>query len=222
VLAKFTPMTPELYRYVVEHCTPRDAALDQIERQTQELPYAVMQMAPEQGALFTVLVGALRTRLAVEIGTFTGYGAVCIARGLPPGGRLICCELDPERAATASRNLELAGVSDRAVVRVGPALETLRALPPEPIDFAFVDADKTGYRDYYEELLPRMSDHGLLVFDNVLMDGDVLDPEPSGSVRAIQELNDALAHDPRVEVAMVGFADGVTFVRRRGPSRASS
>jgi caffeoyl-CoA O-methyltransferase len=217
VLEKFLPLTPELYRYIVEHSTPRDDALLAIERETQAMGSAsAMQMAAEQGALFTVLVGALKATLAVEVGTFTGYGAVCIARGLAPGGRLICCELDPERAAVAERNLERAGVGDRAEVRVGPALETLRALPrDEAIDFAFVDADKPGYAGYFEELLPRMRTGGLIALDNVLLGGDVADPEADGdSVRAMRELNDALARDPRVEVAMVAVADGISFVRR--------
>jgi caffeoyl-CoA O-methyltransferase len=217
VLEKFLPLTPELYRYIVEHSTPRDDALLAIERETQAMGSAsAMQMAPEQGVLFTVLVGALEATLAVEVGTFTGYGAVCIARGLAPGGRLICCELDPERAAVAERNLERAGVGDRAEVRVGPALETLRALPrDEAIDFAFVDADKPGYAGYFEELLPRMRTGGLIALDNVLLGGDVADPEADGdSVRAMRELNDALARDPRVEVAMVAVADGISFVRR--------
>ena len=217
VIDKFLPMNSELYRYVVEHSSARDDALLAIERETEALgDVALMQMAPEQGALFTVLVAAMGARLAVEVGTFTGYGAVCIARGLAPGGRLICCELDPERAAIAERSLELAGVADRAEVRVGPALDTLRALPIDAgIDFAFVDADKTGYSDYFEELLPRVRTNGLIVLDNVLRGGLVVDPEADddGTV-AMRELNDRLARDPRVQVAMVAIADGITFARK--------
>src|SRR5215213_994385 len=137
VIEKYLRMSGDLHRYLVEHSSRRDDALLEIERGTESLGrIAVMQMSPEQGALFTVLVGALGAQLAVEVGTFTGYGAVCIARGLAPGGRLICCELDPERAAIASRSLERAGVADRCEMRVGPALETLRALPADAgIDF---------------------------------------------------------------------------------------
>ena len=210
-------MTGELHRYLVEHSSPRDAALLEVERSTGDLGgLAQMQMAPEQGALFTALVGAMGARLAVEVGTFTGYGAVCIARGLAPGGRLICCELDPERAAIASRSLERAGVADRAEVRVGPALETLRALPADAgIDFAFVDADKPAYRDYYEELLPRMRAGGLVALDNVLLGGRVIDPSASDeSTVAMRSLNEALAADPRVQVAMVAVADGISFARK--------
>ena len=112
MIAKYLPMSDDLHRYVVEHSSARDDALLEIERETEALGgIAVMQMAPEQGALFTLLVAAMRARFAVEVGTFTGYGAVCIARGLAPGGRLVCCEVDPERAAVARRSLERAGVA---------------------------------------------------------------------------------------------------------------
>ena len=217
MIAKYLPMSDELHRYVVEHSSARDDALLTIERETEALGgIAIMQMAPEQGALFTLLVAAMGARLAVEVGTFTGYGAVCIARGLAPGGRLICCELDAERAAIAQRSLEQAGVADRATVEVGPALDTLRALPSDAeIDFAFVDADKPGYSDYFEELLPRMRTNGLIALDNVLLGGRVIDPDADDeSTVAMRELNDRLAHDPRVEVAMVTIADGITFARR--------
>ena len=217
VIEKFLHMSADLNRYVVEHCSPRDEALLAVERETEALgEIAVMQMSPEQGALFTVLVGAMDARLAVEVGTFTGYGAICIARGLAPGGRLICCELDPERAEMARRNLDRAGVADRAEVRVGPALETLRALPLEPsIDFAFIDADKSGYAGYYDELLPRMRTGGLIALDNMLHGGRVVSPDGEGeSTRAIAALNERLAADPRVEVAMIPVADGITFARK--------
>ncbi len=217
VIEKYLPMSGDLHRYLVEHSSPRDDALLAVERETEELgDVAVMQMSPEQGALFTVLVGAMNAKLAVEVGTFTGYGAICIARGLAPGGRLICCELDPERAAVASRALDRAGVGSVADVRVGPALETLRALPGDAgIDFAFVDADKTGYPDYFEELLPRMRVGGIIALDNVLRGGLVVDPEADdeGTV-TMKALNDRLAGDPRVEVAMVAVADGITFARK--------
>jgi caffeoyl-CoA O-methyltransferase len=217
VIEKFLPMSADLHRYLVEHSSGRDDALAEVERATEALgDVAVMQMAPEQGALFTALVAAMGARLAVEVGTFTGYGAVCIARGLAPGGRLVCCEIDPDRARIARTALERAGVADRAEVRVGPALETLRELPADAgIDFAFVDADKPGYRGYFEELLPRMRAGGLIALDNVLLGGRVIDPQADDeSVAAMRELNDALARDPRVQVAMVAVADGITFARK--------
>ena len=217
MIEKFLPMSGELHRYLVEHSSPRDDALLACERETEALgDVAVMQMSPEQGALFTVLVGAMGARLAVEVGTFTGYGAICIARGLAPGGRLICCEVDPERAQTADANLERAGVGDVTEMRVGPALDTLRALPVDAgIDFAFVDADKPAYGAYFEELLPRMRPGGLIALDNVLRGGQVLDESADDEgTAAMRALNDRLARDPRVEVAMVAVADGITFARK--------
>jgi caffeoyl-CoA O-methyltransferase len=221
MIAKYLPMSDELHRYVVDHSSPRDDALLAAERETQALgSLASMQMAAEQGTLFTILLAAMGAKLAVEVGTFTGYGAVCMARGLAPGGRLICCEIDPERAAIAQRSLDQAGVADRAEIRVGPALDTLRALPLDAgIDFAFIDADKPGYLDYYEELLPRMRTNGLIALDNVLQDGRVIDPKSGNeSTVAMRELNDRLVSDPRVEVAMVTIADGITFARKLGDS----
>jgi caffeoyl-CoA O-methyltransferase len=217
VLEKFLPMSGELHRYLVEHSSPRDDVLLAVERETEALgAVAGMQMAPEQGTLFTILVAAMGARLAVEVGTFTGYGAICIARGLAPGGRLVCCELDPERAEVARRNLERAGVGDRAVVHAGPALDTLRALPIDAgVDFAFIDADKPSYGAYYEELLPRMRPNGLIALDNVLQGGRVLDGDADGaSTVAMRELNERLARDPRVQVAVVAIADGITFARK--------
>jgi caffeoyl-CoA O-methyltransferase len=217
MIEKFLPMSGDLQRYVVEHSSPRDDVLLAVERETEALgDLSSMQMSAEQGTLFTVLVAAMGVKLAIEVGTFTGYGAVCIARGLAPGGRLICCELDPDRAATARQSLENAGLTDRAEIRVGPAIDTIRALPIDAgIDFAFIDADKPSYADYYEELLPRMRPNGLIAIDNVLWSGRVLEPDPDDeNITALRELNDRLASDPRVEVAMAPMADGITFVRK--------
>jgi caffeoyl-CoA O-methyltransferase len=217
VIEKFLPMSAELQEYVVEHSSPRDDALLEVERSTEALGgEAIMQMSAEQGALFTVLVGAMGASLAVEVGTFTGYGAICIARGLAPGGRLICCEVDPERASVAVANFERAGVAEVCDMRVGPALDTLRALPrEESIDFAFIDADKPAYVDYYEELLPRMRVGGLIALDNVLRGGQVLDADSNDESNvAMRSLNDRIARDSRVEVAMVPLADGITFARK--------
>jgi caffeoyl-CoA O-methyltransferase len=213
---KFLDMTPELYAYMVGHGARRDSVLEQVERETDELgSIAVMQIAPEQGAFLEVLVKAVGAQRAIEVGTFTGYSAICIARGLPDDGQLVCCELDEEWARRARANLERAGVADRTDVRLGPALDTLRALPAEPpFDFAFVDADKPGYAGYYEELLPRLRPGGLILFDNVLLGGRVLDGDDESAV-AMRKLNDFLVADERVDCAMVGIADGITLVRKR-------
>jgi caffeoyl-CoA O-methyltransferase len=166
--------------------------------------------------MLTRLVGAAR---AIELGTFTGYSAICIARGLVPGGRLVACELDPERAETARANFERAGVADLIDIELGPAGETLERLlaeAGEPFDLAFIDADKTGYPEYYERCLELLRPGGLIVLDNVLRVGTVLDPDPDDeSARVIAALNEAIAGDERVDVAMLGVADGITLARKR-------
>ena len=215
---KFLQMTPELYRYMVEHGTRRDEALLAVERETAELGgIAVMQIAPEQGAFLELLTRAIGARRAIEVGTFTGYSAICIARGLADGGRLVACEISEDWARAARRNVERAGVADRVELRVGPALDTLGALPAEPaFDLAFIDADKPAYRGYYEELLPRLRPGGLILLDNVLLGGGVVTGAGNDeSVAAMRELNDALVRDERVDCAMVGIADGLTLVRKR-------
>jgi len=163
-------------------------------------------------------VRAIGARSAIEIGTFTGYSALCIARGLPGDGRLLCCDLSEEWTAIGRDYWNRAGLGHKIELRLGPALDTLRALPAgEQFDFAFVDADKTGYRAYYDELLTRLRPNGLILFDNVLWRGSVLSEHPADdSTRALRELNDAIAGDPRVESVMVPISDGLTIVRKRG------
>jgi caffeoyl-CoA O-methyltransferase len=211
-----TPIDAELAQYVRDHAGGRDEVLLRVEEETAALgDLAMMQTAPEQAAFLEMLVRLVGARFAVEVGTFTGYGAIRIARGLTPGGRLLCCEIDPDRAATARANLDAAGVGDRVEIAVGPAIDTLRGLPHDPpIDFAYLDADKTGYPDYYEELVTRLSPGGLLAIDNVFMGGEILRPEREGTV-AMARLNDLILEDGRVESVMLGMADGLTLVRRR-------
>ena len=149
------------------------------------MPRSMMQVSPDQGALMQVLVAAVGAKNALEVGTFTGYSAICIARGLAEGGTLTCLELDDEYADIAQRNIEAAGVEDRVDIVRGPAGASLDAMPEEPMfDFVFLDADKTGYPDYYEQILPRMRPNALLLIDNILMGGDVVDPEPGTSTRS--------------------------------------
>jgi len=215
---KFTALTPELHAYVVEHGTRPDPVLERVARETAELGgISIMQIAPEQGAFLTLLARAVGARAIVEVGTFTGYSAICLARGLPPDGRLLCCERSDEWAAVAQRNLDAAGLGDRVDVRVGPALATLRGLGDDdgPFDLAFVDADKPGYADYVEALLPRLRRGALLVLDNVLMGGAVLTDPDQESVAAIRDLNARLVGDERFDLAMLGAADGLTFLRVR-------
>lgn len=213
-----TPITAELAEYVTSRAGGRDEVLLEVERETRALgAKAVMQTSPEQAALLELLARSIGARWAIEVGTFTGYGAIRIARGLGPEGRLVCCELDPHWAEVARRNLERAGLAERVEIKVGPAIETLRALPAEPaFDLAYLDADKTGYPDYYDELVPRLNPGGLLAIDNVLLSGRVLDP-PDGDegAAAVAALNDRIPEDDRVESVMLAMADGLTLVRRR-------
>ena len=211
-----TPISPELNRYIQDHAGGRDEVPRKVERETAKLgDDAMMQTAPEQAAFLEMLVRLSGAKRAVEVGTFTGYGAIRIARGLGEDGSLLCCELDPERAATARHNLDAAGVGDRVEIAVGPAIETLRALPTDPtIDFAYLDADKTGYPDYYEELVTRLTPGGLLAIDNIFMGGEILKPEREGTI-AMARLNDLILEDERVDSVMLGMADGLTLVRRK-------
>ena len=174
-----------------------------------------LQIAPEQGALMQLLTAALGARRAIEIGTFTGFSALCIARGMPADGSLLCLDVDAESTAIARRYWERAGVSHRIELRLGDAHETLRALPPaETFDLAFVDADKTGYPLYVQHLYPRMRANGVVLLDNTLRGGHVLEPR-SDDDRAIAGLNDALVRDPRWETVLLPLADGLTMLRKR-------
>lgn len=212
-----TAIDLRLAEYIRAHASGRDEALRLVEDETEAMgEIKVMQTAPEQAAFLEMLVRLGGSRRAIEVGTFTGYGAIRIARGLAEGGSLLCCELDPERAAVARRNVDRAGVGEKVEIRVGPAIETIRGLPDEPtFDFAYVDADKTGYPDYYEALLTRMNPGGLIAFDNVLMGGRILDADADEGTVAMQGLNDLLVDDDRVDSVMLGMADGLTLARLR-------
>ena len=213
---KFTALTPALYEYVVAHAPPLDPVLRDLRAETSALGDAArMQIAVEQGAFLTLLARAIGARYAVEVGTFTGFSAIAIARGLPGDGRLLCCDVNEDWAAIARRHFARAGLADRITLRLAPALDTLRSLPPDPgIDLAFVDADKTSYGAYYDELLPRVRPNGLILFDNVLWGGGVLN-DGSESAGAIRVLNDRVAGDARVESVMLPIADGLTILRKR-------
>jgi caffeoyl-CoA O-methyltransferase len=214
---KFISITPELHRYSVEHSSFRDGAVPEVEQAGEDMgDLAAMQIAGDQAAFITILVAASGARNALEVGTFLGYGAIAIARGLPDDGRLICLELDEGYAERAREHLRRAGLEGRVEFRIGPALDALRAMDPdEQFDFAFIDADKTEYVDYFEETLRRLRPNGLIMIDNTLRGGTVLEPGDSDSARVTAELNDRLAKDDRVDVALLGLADGITLARKR-------
>ena len=207
-------VTQEVVDYLARHAG-QDEVLERVARETAEMPNAVMATTPDEAGLLTMLARLVGARRALELGTFTGYGAISIARGLADGGRLTCLELDEEYAAIARRNLEDAGVADRVEIIVGPALESLRAMPAEPtFDYVFLDADKPAYPDYYEALVPRLLPGGLLLIDNVLLGGGVTDPHDERE-RIMDALNDRVTADERVDSVMALVADGLTLVRRR-------
>jgi caffeoyl-CoA O-methyltransferase len=209
----------DLRGYVLEHGSPPDEVARELADETRRTlgRRAGMQIPPVQAAFMTLLVRLVGARKAVEVGTFTGYSAIAIARGLAPGGRLLCCDVSAEWTATARRYWERAGVADRIELRLAPAIETLRALPDTAdIDFAFIDADKTGYLGYWEEIVPRVRPGGLIVADNVLRDGRVIAARPDDhDTVAICAFNDRVRDDERVDVVMLPFADGVTLARKR-------
>jgi caffeoyl-CoA O-methyltransferase len=209
-----TQVTQELADYVARHAR-QDEVLARVERDTAELPMAQMATTPDEAALLEMLARLLGARNALEIGTFTGYGAISIARGLAEGGVLTCLEVSEEFAEIARRNIEAAGLSDRVEIRVGPADETLRAMPEEPtFDYVFIDADKKGYPTYYDLVVPRLESGGLLLLDNVFLGGDVVSPHDERT-RIMHELNDRVTADERVDSVMIHVADGLTLVRKR-------
>jgi caffeoyl-CoA O-methyltransferase len=216
---KFISLDSHLYDYVVAHGRNRDPILMELAEETVKKlgRTARMQIAPEQGSLMTMLARAIGARFAVEVGTFTGYSAICVARALPPNGRLICCDVSEEWTSIARRYWEKAQVADRITLKLGPAADTLHALSStEPIDFAFIDADKANYRNYYEEILKRMRAGGLILIDNVLWNGEVLNSKnQTDDTRAIRALNDFLVTDDRIDVVMLPVADGLTICLKK-------
>jgi caffeoyl-CoA O-methyltransferase len=216
---KYTVLTPELYAYAVEHGARTDEVLRRlaIETERDHADVAVMQIGADQGAFMTMLMRLMGARRALELGTFTGYSAICIARGLTDDGLLVTCDVSHEWTEIARRYWEEAGVADRIDLRLGPALETLRGLPDaDPFDFAFIDADKAEYPDYYEECLRLLRPGGLVMLDNVFRGGEVLDgsnDDPRN--RRTREVNERIAGDERVDVAMLPVADGITLARKR-------
>ncbi|MCB0958652.1 MAG: class I SAM-dependent methyltransferase [Acidimicrobiales bacterium] len=211
-------LTDDLDAYVRAHTVAFDEVLERLTQRTAALgDVAGMQIGPDQAAFLTMLTRFAGVRSAVEVGTFTGTSALCVARGLAPGGRLLCCDVSEEWTSIARDAWAEAGVDDRIELRIGPGAETLAALPDdEAIDLAFVDADKTGYLAYYEELVPRLRPGGWLVADNTLWSGQVVDADDtSESTEALRAYNDRAASDERVETVVLALADGLTVSQRR-------
>jgi caffeoyl-CoA O-methyltransferase len=209
---------PGIAAYVAARTTQPDDVLVSLRERTARLGRAAqMQVGADQGALLTLLTRLAGAGEAIEVGTFTGYSSICIARGLQPDGHLLCCDVSEEYTAWAREAWTAAGVDDRIELRIGPALDTLRALPADlVVDFAFIDADKPAYADYFEALLPRLRAGGLIAVDNTLWSGRVLDDEPGdASTEAIKRFNDLVAGDPRVDSYILPVEDGITLIVKR-------
>jgi caffeoyl-CoA O-methyltransferase len=210
-------LSGDLHEYMLAHSTPLLPVQRDLIAATAGLgAVAGMQIAPEQGAFMTMLTRLLGVRTAVEVGTFTGYSSLSIALGLGESGRLLCCDVSEEWTAIARAHWQRAGVADRIDLQIAPALETLRALPNNPhIDLAFIDADKPNYANYFDEIIPRLSPNGVLLVDNVLWSGRVIDADSNDeNTTAIRAFNRKVADDPRVECVMLPISDGLTLVRR--------
>lgn len=210
-------LSEELAAYVSAQVSPVDPVLQELAAETAALlpDSAQLQIAPEEGALLTTLVWLAQPHLAVEVGTFTGYSSIAIARGLPRDGRLLCFDASAEWTAIAQRWWAAAGLDDRTELRLGDARERLRELEAEPlVDFAFIDADKPSYPQYYETILGRLAPDGVIAVDNTLARGRVLAPDDEHA-RAIAAFNDLVRTDQRVTSVLVPIADGLTLIRRR-------
>jgi predicted O-methyltransferase YrrM len=208
---------PAIADYAVEHSSRLDEVQLELRHVTAERTgdAAGMQIGDDQAVLLEILARAVNARRAVEIGTFTGSSSLALARGMGPEGRLLCLDISEEWTAIARTHWEKAGVADRIELRIGPAIDTLRELPPVLFDLAFIDADKSGYGDYYEELVPRIRPGGLLLLDNTLWGGSVLDEKnDTDDTLAIRAVNDRIAGDERVRAVLLPIGDGLTIAQR--------
>ncbi len=216
---KYTALTPDLYGYLIQNRSGAgDPILQALRRETEALgDVSRMLISEEQGSFFTLLVAALGVQSAIEIGTFTGYSSICIARGLSAHGRLICCDISKEWTSIARKYWIQAGVERKIDLRLGTAGDTLKKLKTDAtFDFAFIDADKTGYETYCEMILPRMKTNGLMVFDNMLWGGRLGSTQiDQADGRAIDALNRKLTHDPRVESVLLPISDGLLVCRKK-------
>jgi caffeoyl-CoA O-methyltransferase len=216
---RWLEMNDDMFEYVQRHANPAtDPVSERLAATSRERfgDLAGMNIGPDQGHLLAMLTKISGATLAVEIGTFTGMSALWIARALPTDGKLVCFDITDRYLATAQEAWEAAGVADRIEVKIGPAADRLDELPDQPVDLAFIDADKTGYQHYVDQLVPRLSDRGVIAVDNVLWDGHVVtDTDQDALTVALRAFNDNIATRDDVDAVMLPVGDGVTLIRRR-------
>jgi predicted O-methyltransferase YrrM len=210
----------QLYQYLLTVSLREEEVLAKLRQETDQHPASVMQIAPDQGQFMALLVKLLGAKKTLDIGVFTGYSSLVVALALPESGTVIACDRDPESTAIARRYWELAGVSHKIDLRLAPALDTLDQLiadgERESFDFAFIDADKGNYSNYYERVLTLLRPGGMVAIDNVLWSGRVADPDDSDHrTVAIREFNQKLQQDKRVEISLLAIADGLTLALKR-------
>jgi caffeoyl-CoA O-methyltransferase len=215
---KYTQLTDELYEYVCRYgSNAHDPVLEQLRRETMALgDDSKMMISPEQTSFMSVLVSAIGAKNAIEIGTFTGSSSIAIARGLSADGKLICIDASEQWTTIARKYWKLAGVEQKIELRLGDGRSILQKLAPDlTFDFAFIDADKTGYDSYFELILPRLRQNGLILFDNVLWGADSAKPGANDNDRALHALNQKLANDPRIESVLLPISEGIMMCRKR-------
>jgi caffeoyl-CoA O-methyltransferase len=206
---------PRVEEYAEAHTTPNGELFERLSAETREkTQIPEMMVGKLEGQFLSFVVRATGARRVVELGTFTGYSSISMARALPDGGRIVTCDVNDKTTAIARRYAEEAGVADRIDYRLGPAAETLAKLDG-PFDLVFIDADKRGYVDYYEAVLPKLADRGLILADNTLASGSVVEDDPGEMGAAIKRFNDHVAADDRVECVVLTIRDGVTLIRKR-------
>lgn len=218
-MARVLDLTEALQRYIEAHGAPQSAVQRKLRAVTAKLPMGQMQIGADQAALMQILVRLLRARRCIEIGTFTGYSALAVALALPPGGRIVCCDVSEDWTAIARRYWKLARVEKKIDLRLAPALRTLDEMLKDgkgKFDFAFIDADKANYQAYFERCLKLVRRGGLIAIDNTLWSGRVLDPaSPDADTRAIRAFNRRLRADGRVDIALLPLGDGLTLALKR-------
>jgi predicted O-methyltransferase YrrM len=208
-----------LYQYLLDHSLREHPEQLALREATRTHPHAQMQISPEQGQFMALLVKLIGARRCIEVGVFTGYSALSVALALPAEGRVLACDISDEFTAVGKPFWQRAGVAHKIDLRLAPALQTLDAClaagEAGHYDFAFIDADKTGYDGYYERCLQLLRPGGLVAIDNVLWGGAVAHPADSADTRALQALNDKLHRDERIDLSMLPLGDGVSLARKR-------